>query len=285
MNDVRLIEFRLLELIAEGTFSGQGRYFLVGDQTVRDLVHPIDSAEIIVSMLEDLHIDCPVDVKTKTLALYLRGDYHYHDLNKGVMTTNEWSNPRDSLINRIRTTAHQFTITWRGRKRIEELRAQLMSDRIFERFGILLDLRYYPQDLERELVRSNIAVLALDLDNFKPINENFGHPAGDETLKTYLRIVSEVVGTFGTAYRGVGDEVQIILPGFTLDRAVEMGESIRERVKASRTTYQEVVLTPVTVSVGVAAHPPSDRSPRLEDIADERQRRAKTNGRDQVVST
>ncbi len=285
MSDVRLIELRILQMAAAGAFNGSSSFFTT--DAIWNLVKPHDPAEIMATMLEDLYVRCSSNQVIQHIALRLRGEYHRRPQDSNEFPIWEWENPREALVQRLRGQAHQLVITWRGLHRIEALRSELASERILERFGILLDMRYYHQDLVAELEktdRASLAVLALDLDRFKPINDNYGHKAGDEVLKGYLTAVRDTMGTFGTAYRGVGDEVQIILPGFAKDRAVTLAEAIREAVKRQRCTYGETELPTVTTSIGVAVTPPDERLPSLEDRADERQRAAKTQGRDRVVA-
>lgn len=285
MSDVRLIELRILQMAAAGAFNGSNSYFTT--DAIWSLVKPHDPAEIIATMLEDLHIRCESNSVIQHIALRLRGEYHIRPQNDREFPVREWENPRESLIQRLRGQTIQLAITWRGLHRIETLRKELAADRILEPFGILLDLRYYHQDLLFELGRTDrasLAVFALDLDHFKAINDHYGHPAGDVVMQAYLSAVRDTVSTFGTAYRGRGDEVKVILPGVTKDRAVALAEAIREAVKRQRCTYAEKELPPVTTSIGVAATPPDERSPTLEDRADERQRSAKELGRDRVVA-
>lgn len=285
MSDVRLIELRILQMAAAGAFNGSSSYFTA--DAILNLVKPHDPAEIIATMLEDLHLRCESNSVIQHIALRLRGEYHIRPQNDREFPVREWENPREALIQRLRGQTIQLAITWRGLHRIETLRNDLATDRILEPFGILLDLRYYHQDLMTEIGRTDrasLAVFALDLDHFKAINDNHGHPAGDVVMKAYLSAVRDSVGTFGTAYRGRGDEVKVILPGVTKDRAVMLAEDIRGAVKRQRCTYKDKELPVVTTSIGVAATPPDERLPSLEDRADERQRAAKDQGRDIVIA-
>ena len=71
-------------------------------------------------------------------------------------------------------------------------------------------MRYFVRALEEALHRPAdvpVSVLRLDMDNFKRINEEFGHPAGDVVMKSYLEAVRDSLHPDGIAYRGRGDEI------------------------------------------------------------------------------
>src|SRR5205814_7916056 len=139
----------------------------------------------------------------------------------------------------------------RGLRRVEELRDVLRRDRILEHFGVLLDLRYLHIDLQDALGRPSetpVSVLYADLDSFKSINDKFGHAAGDVMLKAYLEVVRDSLGSFGTAYRGKGDEVVAIITGLGHERSVQLAEKIRKTVEAMECEYKGTRLPNVTAS-------------------------------------
>ena len=101
-----------------------------------------------------------------------------------------WHNPgqgiRDSLTG---ASLRQLRISYRGLRRIEELREILRRDRILEHFGVLLDMRYFVQDLEQAIARGTdtaVSVIYADMDNFKAVNTHHGHAGGDVVMKSYL---------------------------------------------------------------------------------------------------
>src|SRR6185312_12591310 len=117
---------------------------------------------------------------------------------------------------------------------------------------------------------------------FKPINDAWGHAAGDVVMKAYLEAVRDAVGTLGSAYRGKGDEVVVILAGQGHGRAVEVAQRIREAVASLRCVYQERELPRVTASIGVASTPPEHRTRDLVNIAEARNRNMKAQGKDRI---
>jgi diguanylate cyclase (GGDEF)-like protein len=121
------------------------------------------------------------------------------------------------------------------------------------------------------------------MDDFRPINNNFGHEAGDEVMKGYLLAVRDAVGDLGTAYRGTGDETVSIILGQGHQRAFEIASDICARVRSMKIEYKGKNLPGVTASVGVATSPPAPRSREVHTMADDAQGRAKKMGKDRVV--
>lgn len=201
----------------------------------------------------------------------------------------EWSNPREALHDRmLRGLGHRLRVTYRGLRRIEELREQLKHDRILEPLGVLLDIRYFPRDLENALKRSPdvpVSILRLDMDDFKKINEKFGHRAGDIVMKGYLEAVRNAVGSFGDAYRGRGDEVVVLMLGQDHNRNVEISERMRLSIEQMKLESEGAILPQVTASIGVATAPPDIRTEALERLADTRQLQAKREGKNRVISS
>ena len=96
------------------------------------------------------------------------------------------------------------------------------------------------------------AVIMLDIDHFKKINDTHGHDVGDHAIKRVADLVASSLRDVDIAARYGGEEFAIILPETNLARAVEVAERIRGRVEASSTPQIRL-----TISAGVAAAPES----------------------------
>lgn len=92
-----------------------------------------------------------------------------------------------------------------------------------------------------------VAVLALDIDLFKSINDRFGHPIGDRVLAGFAYKVREGLRAYDLAYRMGGEEFVILLPDASLVDATDLAERLRAAIAAGR-----IAEVPVTVSIGVA---------------------------------
>jgi diguanylate cyclase (GGDEF)-like protein/putative nucleotidyltransferase with HDIG domain len=112
--------------------------------------------------------------------------------------------------------------------------------------------RHFHERLERELQHANerrlpLTLCFIDLDDFKRINDRFGHPAGDRVLS---QIATRLRQT-GEAFRLGGDEFALLLPGYGESAALTAASSVVERISALDLDQ----IGPVTVSAGVAISP------------------------------
>jgi diguanylate cyclase (GGDEF)-like protein len=126
--------------------------------------------------------------------------------------------------------------------------------------------------------------LFVDLDNFKQVNDRFGHEAGNEVLKSAAQELGAVVRSTDFAARYGGDEFVVLLVRTGAEGALGVAEKVRARVEAMgrRLDYPEGL---VTASVGVAAFDPA--VPEKEDVlvvADRALYRAKAGGRNRVAT-
>jgi diguanylate cyclase (GGDEF)-like protein len=169
-----------------------------------------------------------------------------------------------------------------------ELRRLSISDALTN----LGNRRHFENVLDQEWLRAKrleapISLILLDIDFFKPYNDNYGHQAGDECL----RLVAEAIGGFArrpedTAARYGGEEFVLLLPGAELAQAAAIAEACRGSVESMVIRHgHSKVSNVVTVSAGVATMAPdSDTSRRdLVEAADKALYRAKSEGRNRVV--
>ena len=172
---------------------------------------------------------------------------------------------------------------------LEAARAAL--DRLARR-DVLTDLfnrRYFHERYEVELRRAwrttqPLAVLMIDADHFKALNDTHGHQAGDEVLRRMAQVCAAALRPYDLLARYGGEEFVVLLPGLTLEAACTVAERIRGSVAALRCSAPGGGELHTTVSVGVAC---LDRSlgdadtegPALLQRADRAMYRAKQAGR------
>ena len=286
-DDIRYCEFCFLNAIRKGEID----VFNSVDKNQMEAVGL--SGEMYVEMasalVEDLYI-CFHNRETQKLVSRLRGEM-LEEHRPANIADHVWANPRQAVHDALAGHSHgglqTLRITYRGLRRIEELRDILRHDRILEPFGVLLSMQYFRKDAEDALKQSvdvPISVLYADMDNFKRINTEFGQSAGDVVMKAYLEAVRDGLGLFGSGFRGVGDEVACLVIGQGHKKAVELGEAIRKRVESIRCKYKGKQLPNVTASIGVATTPPELRAIDIETIAEDRKRAAKERGKNQVIA-
>jgi diguanylate cyclase (GGDEF)-like protein len=142
--------------------------------------------------------------------------------------------------------------------------------------------------LEREIARAKrykteLSVLFFDLDDFKNINDTYGHLVGDSVLKQVSRIIIEETRSEDTAARYGGEEIIVIMPETGKTQSLVSGERIRRKVKTLKPDHGESPLH-VTLSGGLATYPIDARgSSDLIRCADEALYSAKQAGKDNIA--
>lgn len=155
----------------------------------------------------------------------------------------------------------------------------------------LTNRRCFIERSESEFVRaqrtaaSRIACIMLDIDHFKSINDGHGHPAGDAVLVRVSAILMENARQYDEVGRYGGEEFAILLPGTTLQAAMQVAERLREKIAAERIDVGGERIA-VTASFGVAGYPDSviQSFGDLLKMADEALYRSKEGGRNRVTA-
>ena len=131
-----------------------------------------------------------------------------------------------------------------------------------------------------------VAVLVMDIDHFKLVNDGFGHDSGDEVLREFAVRLATNVRAIDLPCRLGGEEFVVVMPGASLEDAVQVADRIRRDVGGQPFPIMggTEALT-ITVSVGVAASAGADDTPdALLKRADEGVYEAKARGRNQVIA-
>lgn len=170
-----------------------------------------------------------------------------------------------------------------------EMRKKLEHQSIRDGLTGLFNRHFLEIALERELARAtrrkgSLAVLMIDVDHFKKLNDQFGHSAGDAVLKEVAHTFSNCVRTEDLVCRYGGEEFTIILPDITPDAALNRAEVIRKAVANLRTELDNDLYSSVTISIGAAIFPQDGQtSELLLRHSDAALYRAKREGRNKVV--
>ena len=139
----------------------------------------------------------------------------------------------------------------------ETLRVQAMQDPLTQVFnhGAIID--YLLRDLSRaHREHQSLGLILADLDDFKSVNDSFGHLAGDRVLVEATKRMQECLRPYDAIGRYGGEEFLIILPGSDIPTVMQQAERIRSSVSQDPIYYQDHPLT-VTVSQGVTTWMPS----------------------------
>lgn len=142
-----------------------------------------------------------------------------------------------------------------------------------------------PEVMKRsETLNEELSLIVFDIDFFKKINDQFGHPAGDYVLKELSRVVgTKLTRSEDFFARYGGEEFVIILINNSLQTAVEVAERIRLTIQSTRFQADGRII-PVTISMGVAARKSSEiQWDVFFKRADEALYQSKQNGRNRVT--
>ena len=152
------------------------------------------------------------------------------------------------------------------------------------------NVRQLGATLTREIERAvrfghNLAVVMVDLDHFKQINDTYGHPRGDEVLVEVARRLSRCVREVDTLARCGGEEFCLLLPETDVAGAAVLAQRLVTAVAADPFVTEGGPDLDVTISVGTAAHPVhGSTGAEVMRVADAALYEAKRTGRNRVVA-
>lgn len=187
----------------------------------------------------------------------------YQDALLGVLTLESRREyafaPQDVLT--LRTLADQLAIALHNARAYQCVLEEAITDGLTG----LKTHRYFMEALEREWRRSSrsgraFALIMMDLDNFKPVNDRFGHLQGDRVLSTVAKVLSEGVRQSSVLARYGGDEFAVLMPEATSDQATVLAE----RLRAGLEKDSFLSTHGVTASFGIGAFP--ENGPTQEEI-------------------
>jgi diguanylate cyclase (GGDEF)-like protein len=142
--------------------------------------------------------------------------------------------------------------------------------------------------LEKELARAHrfgepLALVLTDIDDFKRINDRWGHPTGDEVLKVFAKALKESVREIDLAGRWGGEEFALLLPGTDLEGGRELSERVRRTLARKKFLAPDGERIRVTASFGVAAFPNAGSQDELVAASDGALYEAKRTGKNRVA--
>jgi diguanylate cyclase len=146
-------------------------------------------------------------------------------------------------------------------------------------FTTLVDA--YLERVDRQERRGEGALLVMDVDHFKNVNDIYGHDAGDEALKLIVQSIRSTLREVDLVGRIGGEEFSVFLPGIPPERAFVVAERIRETVKAANFCPAGAPYN-LSISIGGVTYLRSTSFSELFKLADRRLYDAKRNGRNRV---
>jgi len=191
-------------------------------------------------------------------------------------------------------------------RRTEELKSEIIrrrkvenklqkSEQRYKELSITDDLtqlynsRYFYSKLEEEINRSArykhpLSLLLIDIDNFKILNDKYGHLEGDNFLSMTGKIIKACLRITDSAYRYGGEEFTVILPGIGFKAAVNAAERIRKQISAQEFLTSTNETVNITVSAGACQFEPEEEMQDFVKRVDKAMYVAKQEGKNRVSS-
>jgi diguanylate cyclase (GGDEF)-like protein len=200
--------------------------------------------------------------------------------NKSKRSEEELRRARDELEAKVRERTSELA----------KANAKLTELSLTDELTGLFNRRYLVKALEAEFIRSirykrDFSVLLFDIDDFKQINDRYGHGCGDAVLIRLASIIRGCLRSSDMVARYGGDEMAILLPETDKARATVLAEKLRRLIEATRFECNGKAIT-ITSTIGIATAP-DDRVTGMADMLDNADKalyRGKRTGKNAVVA-
>jgi len=172
-------------------------------------------------------------------------------------------------------------------KKLDTAQGALLEASIRDELTGLHNRRYLMTRLNEEFERARrkgtaLGLLMMDIDHFKVVNDKFGHPAGDEVLRSVGQTLASMLRDYDVGGRYGGEEFAVVLAETTPQDMVKMADRVREAIE-SLDDHGKASGIHVTISIGVAVLRDDDTIETLLQRADSALYQAKDAGRNQTV--
>lgn len=232
------------------------------------------------------------------MGVYLHHEHFIHDEILNASPTKAALEAHQTLIFSLAfmvalTAIAIFSVfTFRLMRRVQAAQKEVTQRAITDGLTGLSNRRYFFDRFAQELDRArryeaNLSLIMIDIDNFKTINDDHGHPAGDIVLAEVARLLSANIRISDIITRYGGEEFAILIPSLGITEATQAAEKLRNVIEVNDLSMEGPKLN-VTISAGVADietlgnHGGSTKDALIR-AADKSLSRAKAEGRNRVV--
>ena len=212
-------------------------------------------------------------------------EYFYEDaINNGASDLIFKPIRLNELMLRINRVIRERSLINERDKMIARLKKLSIRDPLTE----LYNSRQFYAQLEDEIQRSErylhpLSLIFIDIDNFKAINDTYGHMVGDQALLLIAKKMQTSLRSQDTAYRFAGDEFTIILPETTSDNAKFVADRIRSEMEKESLVILEQEITKITLSIGIAEYQRNEKKEQFVHRADVTMYEAKKKGGNNIA--
>ncbi|WP_295799318.1 GGDEF domain-containing protein [uncultured Microbulbifer sp.] len=209
---------------------------------------------------------------------------HVRELVRDIMErTDSMDAQSKELSRRVQDSAREISEL---RKALEDSRRDALTDGLT---GIpnrkCFDQTLYDSMAKATAKGKPLSLILADLDHFKSFNDNYGHQLGDQVLRLIAKTLEDGLGDLGMVSRYGGEEFAIVLPEANTDSAVDVAQTLLNKVASKRivTKRSDEGMGTVTMSFGVTTFAPGEDLSDFLERADRALYAAKDGGRNQVV--
>lgn len=183
----------------------------------------------------------------------------------------------------LTSIAAQVSIALENSSLYQQMREMAMVDGLTGAFNRIYLYEVLEREIQASAGRYPVSIALFDVDNFKKLNDTYGHLFGDKVLQTIVRIAREKVRKGDIVARYGGEEFVIVFDHLESNEAYKVVERIRRAIE-SETIEDNLIQTRVTVSFGIASYPlHADNVKDLIKCADVAMYRAKSSGKNCTV--
>ena len=212
-------------------------------------------------------------------------EYFYEDaINNGASDLIFKPIRFNELMLRINRVIRERALINERDRMIERLKKLSIQDPLTE----LFNSRHFYAQLGDEIQRSErylhpLALIFIDIDHFKAINDTYGHMVGDQALLLIAKKMQASLRSQDTAYRFAGDEFTIILPETTSDNARFVADRIKAEMEKESLVISEQEIAKITLSMGIAEYQRNERKEQFVHRADVTMYEAKKKGGNSIA--